>query len=336
MHLNISWLTTGFLLAVSSLSFSGGMGGVIVEESPAKVTIPCQRSSFHLGLYGMYLQPNYSGQLSYLGSNATVSTSGTIATTQNIHVDEKWDWAGMIEAGYNFNCGNDITISWLYHDNNQTHSYRSSDLFQDLDAGVFSNVPFNNTAATNLTFHRLDVEMGQHVDFGEIKDIRFHGGFEYASFDFTITANGTDVTGIGFANSSQKTAKFDGFGPRVGMDLSYYVLDGLSIYGKGSVAALVGTIKSQNRREDIDPLIGDFTITFNESRDNQIVPVIALKFGLNYSCAIYQNIFSLDAGYMWSDYMAIARNLDANTGRPSDANFYLQGPYLGIKWTGQA
>lgn len=336
MHLNISSLPTGLLLAVSSLSFAGSMAGIIVEKSPEKVTLPCQRSSFQLGLYGMYLQPSYSGQLPYIDTNSTVSNSGSTASTQNINVNEKWDWAAMIEGGFHFNCGNDITVSWLHYKNDKTQSYRSSSLDIDPITFLYINFPFNGTATTSLTFNRIDIEIGQQVDFGEMMDIRFHGGFEYADFDFTMTANETGITDTRFTNYKQKTAKFNGFGPKIGMDLTYNVLDGLSVYGKSSVAALVWTTKSQNQQGFVDPTIPDLTTTFNGKQDNQIVPVIALNVGFQYTWVIFQNVYSLDAGYMWSDYMAIARNLDAETGRPTDANFYLQGPYIGIRWIGQA
>lgn len=340
MHLKISSFTTGVFLAFSSLTFAGGM---ITEESPGNVTVPCQRSAFQLGIYGMYLLPSYSDQLSYLDSNTVLSNGATTATSQNVHVNEHWDWAGMVEGGYHFNCGNDVTVSWLYTQNSDNQTYNSSGLsFQNAPL-IFLNFSYQNRENSKLTFYRLDAEMGQHVDFGEVKDIRFHGGFEYAHFEFTSRANGTGVSNSAITLAKSKSSKFNGIGPRIGMDLSYYVLDGLSIYGKSSIAALVGTTESQNMFAYVNPNTNNQTATFKDKRDNQIVPVIALKLGLKYTVSVYQNVYSLDAGYMWSDYIAIAHNLNptipssqTSVGRPSDANFYLQGPYVGIRWLGQA
>lgn len=336
MHLKFSSLTTGVLLAVSSLSFAGSMGGIIVEESPGKVSVPCHRSSWQLGVYGMYLQPSYSGQLPYLGSDSTTSSGGTTANTQNVLVKERWHWAWMIEGGYHFNCGSDITLSWLNHSNTINQSYFTSNLTVNQATSLYTNIPYSNTASTKLTFDRFDIEMGQHVDYGENKVIRFHGGIEFAKFDFTSTASGVRVSNSNYTNAQQKTAKFHGFGPRVGMDLSYYMIDGLAIYSKGAIAALVGKAKSQNIQGFVDPTVPSLTITYEDNQSKQIVPVIALNLGLKYTYSVYQNVYSLDLGYMWSDYIAIARNLNATTGRPTDSNFYLQGPYLGVRWLGQA
>lgn len=334
MNSKMSSLSIGLCLTISSATFAGGM---VADETTGNVTVPCQRSAFQLGLYGMYFIPGYSDQLSYIFSNSTVSNNSTRSNNINIHVNEHWNWSGMIEGGYHFNCGNDIMVSWFHAQNSDNQNFISSNLSLS-PLNIFDNFQYRNSSSSKLTFNRFDAEMGQQVYFGEVKDIRFHGGFEYVQLEFASNTNGTGVINASFTQTLNKAVKFNGFGPRIGMDLAYYMLNGLSVYGKGSIAALVGKSYSTNVSGYTTPSVfaPGLTTVWNDKRDNQIVPVLSLKTGFKYTKIVYQNVYSLDVGYLWSDYIAIAQNLNPNTGRPSDANFYLQGPYVGIRWLGQA
>jgi len=296
------------VLASSSAVFAGTMGPVC---TPGSVTVPCERTAWDFGVQALYLQTT--------GHDYAGSFVGTDGGTRYQDFNEDWGWGFKLEGSYHFNTGNDLNLNWYHYSKEST--FTSRDLLN-----VIGTV--GRTATTYRTEPKWDavnLEFGQHVDFGEQKNIRFHGGAQYAHIEREFhayqatTSNANVVTSITYLNGN---TTFSGFGPRIGADMSYDFGNGFAIYGNGATELLVGSSSFNN----LTPITSR---NLNGSR-TVIVPGLEAKLGATYTYAMAQGDFTIDAGYMWVDYLNVH-----NQGLvSSQTDFGLDGVYLGVKWVG--
>ena len=244
-------------MAVLALSnavvFAGTMGPVCMVGN---VSVPCASTAWEFGAHALYLKPSYSGYLDsisfFSGSsvgNAVQTTSGSITTnvTNTNIVDNSlaWTWAFNLEAAYHFNTGNDLNLNWYHLSHNKT-DYNWSDSKDNFTVPPPEHTSDNYQSSVEPSWDAVNLELGQHVDFSEHKKIRFHGGVQYARIHTgiqsarmsTVIAEGaiTDST-VGYGNLG---LTYNGFGPRVGADMSYSLVRGLVVYANGATAMLAG------------------------------------------------------------------------------------------------
>ena len=285
-------------VAVLALGSSAVFAGTMGPVcTPGNVTVPCERTAWEIGGYALYMQPVASGPFGYLGSSTGVFNSSS----------DNWDWGFALEAGYHYGTGNDINVNWNHLDH-------------DVDF-------FPNTAAfTHFegSWDEVNVELGQVVDFSATNRMRFHGGVQYSRLDANagpfVTPAGT-VLATGFNN------EFNGFGPRAGLDMNYGFGNGFGVYGKGATALLVGTSSFDDYS----------TGTYISGSRTVVVPQFEAKLGANYTYAMAQGDLTLDAGYMWVDYLNVHNRTFGTTVSSAvvhDGNVAFTGPYFGLKYVG--
>ncbi|MCH9764288.1 MAG: hypothetical protein K0U24_08735 [Gammaproteobacteria bacterium] len=323
--LNLKKTAAAVLALSSSAVFAGTMGPVC---SAVNVTVPCESTAWDLGARALYLQPVYSGG-NY--NFAAVNNNGSYA-----EYNKSWGWGFMVEGSYHFETGSDANLNWYHYSKSDQNSFTVA------NAGgigiASSSTGFTGTSKTDPSWDAVNLEFGQHVDFGEKKDIRFHGGVQYARIANTVThsmtttgiltlPNGRNIQAGGTATHSRKPA-YNGFGPRVGTDMDYTWGNGLGIYANGAAALLAGTSKVSSTMTDSSG--GSFTQSASKTT---IAPELEAKLGLKYDYAVAQGDLTLDLGWMWVNYWNVTQTIAPNT-VPSEGDFGVQGLYFGLKWLG--
>jgi len=321
--LNLKKTAVAVLALGSSAVFAGTMGPVC---TPGNVTVPCERTAWDFGGYALYLQPAYSADFGYDGR----IFSAADALNQFVDLDLGWGWGFKLEGSYHFNTGNDLNINWYHFDDDD-----GDDDFNGVAALVGVVDPDGDTLTGARTFRpkwdAVNVEWGQHVDFSEADKIRFHGGVQYARIKHDMAFVSTATGAVGAAQTD-----YNGFGPRFGVDMTYYFGNGLGIYANGATALLVGNsgFSTLGNTGFATAAVSNF------GSRTTIVPELEAKLGAKYTYAMAQGDLTLDVGWMWLNYFhpqhilstAVATDAAATIVRESD--FGLQGLYFGLKWVG--
>lgn len=368
--LNLKKTAVAVLALGSSAAFAGTMGPVC---TPGNVTVPCESQAWDVGIYALYLKPNYSSDHSWVGVRSSDARNFTYVDN-----DPDWQWGFKLEGSYHFSTGNDVNLNWSHlasDSSTKRHRHvfareRLEILDPDGPGSLFSASVDGHTDHAYSYKPRWDavnLEFGQHVDFGALKNVRLHGGVQYARIKTEWAANANTrvtgtVTGVegfpafddlsvtGTVNHNRQMVaemSYNGFGPRIGADMAYDVGNGFSIYANGATAILVGKSKfsrSVNHAlsatgtivdgtETDTGSVGPFTTSRNVSGSRTaIVPEVEAKLGAKYTYAMAQGDLTLDGGWMWSNYFHAQQHAVAFHNAESD--FGLQGPYLGLKWVG--
>ena len=340
--LNLKKTAVAVLALSSGAVFAGTMGPVC---SAVNVTVPCESTAWELGAQALYLQTNVGGDTNGLSRTITTAPGESATLGQN----PRYGWGFMVEGAYHFSTGNDVNLNWYHIANGYSKNAVGS---RTVSVDNFLANPLPRVAGDSTTYQTIggtidpqwdavNLEMGQHVDFGENKSIRFHGGVEYARLtgNATISTSGvyTDpnapipVTNAAFSNKVSTNPSYNGFGPRLGSDMTYDWGNGLGFYANGAAALLAGSSKTSTTFAN---LTNGTSVRVNSSA-TIVVPELEAKLGATYSYAMAQGDLTFDIGWMWVNYFNPIRSQGHNLNDNGETgNFGLEGPFVGLKWMG--
>ena len=339
--LNLKKTAIAVLAFGSSAVFAGTMGPVC---TPGAVTVPCESTAWDFGAQALYLKPSYNGLGQFgLGAIQTTPTAvagtTTVNTFNNANNSGNWGWGFKLEGSYHFRTGNDLNLNWYHLGTTQDRSdalATGTTYVSNFPAtGGFTALAANQASGQLKTkWDAVNLEFGQLAHFGELENIRFHGGVQYSYINPSVNAALRDSTTTGYELQSS-SLKYNGFGPRVGADFAYGWGNGLGMYANTASALLVGTQKFTQSALNVTPAGVQESDNFHGS-STQIVPDLEAKLGLTYTYAMAQGDLSLDVGWMWVNYFNALAYEGAAAGAPlgQTTNFGVQGLLFGLKWVG--
>lgn len=224
---------------------------------------------------------------------------------------QDWGWGFQLTGAYHFNTGNDLNLNWMH--------YRHS-------------TDYTPTVTEQMQWDAINFDFGQKVEIVTDKSIRFFSGLQFARLEDRFI-NNTD------ALSDNGHIQFNGFGPRVGLNLSYDSHRGLSLYGNMASTLLVGRSQFSSHTATatqspnpgggvVVTLLPQEAVMDEDGSLTTIVPQLDARLGASYTYSMAQGHISLDAGYLWLNYF----NVFNNAGDHTDIGF--NGPYVGLKYVG--
>lgn len=327
----LTFKQTGLLMMAlaSGTVFAGAMGP---SCKSVDVTTPCETLAWDIGGRGLYIQASNS---TAYGQNTIDQNSASLTTG----VNPAWGWGFQLETAYHFGTGNDFNVNWYHSRSGGQVVTLATPVTLTNPNNIFNAAPITAQAAqgsVSPSWDQVNVEFAQHVDFGEHKFARIHGGV-----NFSRVGNGgyhyfylTTVNNNVLENFSQKTIRynldFNGFGPRVGTDLNYEWNNGLGVYATGAISILAGSTKSAHEVYDWLTPENGYTFSVQQPR---VISELDAKLGAMYTYSMPQGDLSMDIGWMWANYAnALIVGEYLNQAKPHNVSFGVQGLYFGLKW----
>lgn len=314
-------------MAASSFAIAGTMGPVC---TPGNVTVPCEARMWDIGVQGLYLRQIFDADKAY--------QHDTLPFNGYREANNEWDWGYRLEGSYHFNTGNDATMTWVHYKNDSNRD------------GFVGLIPFSQLAAPlsssyriqdDTYFDQVNLVLGQHADFGLVKNMRFYGGLQYANINdnaysyFYRSPVQLISLGIDSVYQYDKTA-FKGVGPVVGIDYSYDITSSFSVTANGAGSILYGTSRFDYGFTGTP--VGAVLLDRYGSK-KAIVPSLEAKLGLNYAYAMAQGVLNFEGGYQVMNYFNALQSVGVDgftTTHVSNSDYGLYGPYFGVKYVGNA
>ena len=310
-------------LLYGGLAVAGSMGTVCV---PGSVSVPCELNQWDFGIQALYLKPAYDSSLGYASSDTVFQ-----------RVQPSWGWGYRLEGSYHFDTGSDIDLNWSHYDVSDTLGTYSGRYVQLIPGRSSSLLAANYGLSVDNRYDQVNLVLGQQVNMGLRKHARFHAGLQYAKIrvDETSVYSITNpsfllITGGGVTDLTN--TDFNGVGPVLGIDYSYDLTPAFSITANTAGSLLYGTSRFNFATVYTNGLV---VAPVYGSR-KMVIPSLEAKLGANYAYALSHGELNLQGGYQVVNYF------NALQGRPTlssgllASNFGLYGPYLGVKWLGNA
>ncbi|MDF1757144.1 MAG: Lpg1974 family pore-forming outer membrane protein [Legionellaceae bacterium] len=286
----------------------------------------CQ--STYAGDMGSYIGNSYEfgGQALYLSPSLGAEgvhglTNDTSGGSQITEFDYKYYWGFKLWAAYNFNTGNDVNLNW-YRLSGYTSGYTGVNTSTEQTSLV------DDFAILRPKWNAVNLELGQKVNAFNRSMLRFHGGISFANIITNWSAsalvnNNVDRSGI------TKNRTFNGFGPRIGGDFGFKIVESLTAHANVAAAMLAGQQKISTYYTNFFP--GRY------GKHSTVVPEVDTKLAVKYQRDLLRGSLTADLGWLWTTYFdAVLSDLSTRTNNAvfNTSNFNLQGLFFGLSWKG--
>lgn len=323
----------GLLVAGFSLTAVAGLpGNQTTLPTPAGVNLVANDSTnyWSFGIEGLYVQ---SSGPQYQYAQVQKNTS-SLHSYQNETVGASYQWGIGFDATYHF-AGHDRDITLAYTQielqNSDDTSISGSETLHapfDLIPHTFNRVDEIKGESYN-DYNAVDLVVGQHINIGNVLDIRPFAGGRFADID--SRENSTYYNSPAAPSHHQATAEMDshyiGAGPRAGVDARFRMGTRFSLIGTFATSVLAGHNQASTtlQTNGQHPTNYDYSSTY-------VVPEVDAKLGIDYQYRMTP-IASIDLqlGYTAVDYINANMNDYNDISIPNSTNNYqdfsYQGPY---------
>ncbi|NYQ85983.1 Lpg1974 family pore-forming outer membrane protein, partial [Escherichia coli] len=170
------------------------------------------------GIQTLYLKAIYNNN-----TFSTVNIGSGSGVRIFDELDNDFEWGFRLEGSYHFSTGNDLNLNWIHwRDDNKLRLASPPGRL-----ALQPNASLTHRYYGSVEFDAVNLEFGQHVDFGQYKNIRFHAGVQYVDInsetrqDETIANAINELAFLNGTTSLTSNHSFSGAGPRIGADMSY-------------------------------------------------------------------------------------------------------------------
>ncbi|MDQ5884020.1 MAG: hypothetical protein QG556_357 [Pseudomonadota bacterium] len=303
-------------------SFAGTMGEACVGTS---ILTPCEQKAWLISGQALYLISN-----TQIYGSPYILSSGRESMSYGLAPD--WGWGFRFEGAYLFGMGHDLNLNWYHyrHSNNERNKLggQLSYTYQSTDYDILNDYQYDSISPQ---WDQVNIEIGQLMFFSSHKTMRVHAGGQFsrvANQTYTYSIEDTYINGIDTQNTGENmsaSSTFNGFGPRLGMDLGYLWDNGIGLYAKGSGFLLGGATKSNF-------IVGNYQAR-KDSNLTRAIAGIEARLGVNYHYVFRYGQLDADIGWLWDNYINALGAMDSFTSKSTHySNFEIQGLYMGLKW----
>ncbi len=307
------------LIAAGLATASSAYAAVPTGAAPFQVVVPNLQHGVNFTLEGLYLQPSNS-DLTY---SSSTTSSGSADTANSNSVQPSYALGFGVGLGYVFpQSGNDIQAHWQHFNQSTTNTTNETD---SSDEGVSA---ISASSDTTFKFDTIDLDVGQYLSIGTRLQTRLFAGLRYVNLQNNTTNTYTDPVNAIKSFSEVIDSKFQGAGPRIGVDTSYHVKDCFGVVAHLATALLVG------RTTDSTNYYGTDGSSLSLEPDNQtrVVPSLDAKLGFNYTVGFKNGTsnMTIEAGYQVTQYVDAIDKIQENGTTTSSVGF--NGPYLSLNF----
>jgi hypothetical protein len=307
------------MMALAILAASAGANAGMYKacvDTPNQV--PCEATAWDVGGEALVLQNTGSAASSIM--NFAVNR----ANVNDDQFSNNWEWGFRIEGSYHYGTGNDFTVNWAH--------WKGTDSLVDTLGGLNPGVA-GATFNDETRFDAINFELGQRLAFGENFKVRLHGGIHWGGVKESIS---DDSGNVGVTTLVTDEIKFDGVGPRVGIDICHGagslmkgmmggMMDGLTFYAKGAAALPIGKYRFTTSGAGND-FVG-LGVGVNRER-TKMLPELDGSIGVKYTKAVSQGDLTAKVGWDQRAYLGF--------GAVTNATLSWGGVSFGLKWVGNA
>lgn len=346
----------GLFCGCSVAAYAGGdsdySGGVIPEQIPG----------FGGSITGLYLQPN-ANNLNY--AVYTVPLPLPAPNWYQQSVKPSYDAAFALGMHYNFLGKTDqVALDWLHFDSRNSAKFTPTEPNTSVGPpyyfGPSEQFLLNTSANSSVKFNvdNINLEFGHLRNLTKNTQVKLRLGASMAHLKEDITNNysGSDPVFGPYRHQVRSDSSLTGFGPRLGLDASYFVNRHFGVNAGIGSSLLVGRLASSTNFTSwtafSSQAIPTNNVPVNTTLSNQhqtaVIPELDGKLGLFYTTEWNDSSsLTVEVGYMFQDYInsiyqvlpstLVPTSWEAGTvaiisqaSRQSDLS--LNGPYLRLAY----
>lgn len=308
------WKNTVLLGLLSIIPIAVWAGDAATDSS----IIPLQNPGFGASITGLYLQPN-ANNLDYAVYTVPLPLPAPNWYQQSV----KPDYAGAFALGLQYNFAdltNQMKLDWLHFEHTDSANFAATEPNTSIGApyyfGPAEQFLLNTKANSAVKFNidQVNLVFGHLVKL--IDNIRLQPYFgvsaAYLKQDITNHYTGSDPVWGPYSHRVHTDSSLTGFGPRLGLDASYFVSRHFGVNAELASSLVVGRLRSSTNFTSWSGYTAGAlprnntpaNTTLSNKRQTVVIPEIDGKLGVFYTTNFNKHsILTMQAGYMFQDYL---------------------------------